>query len=377
MFFSARASRCAQHCENHLYISYIRKSAHTSLLLPSPLPSDYHSPRTSTLHPPASAPASQQAAGRAGTSPLTALLVTTLPPRDASDMNGDKDALRATDAKLRAAFNSAKKSGAKLPPLMGMLHMAVLLGAADDELSALLELYMRLSGGYSGGSFIHGGVPLVYLAIDKAVLHQDYRVLELMREAGALDGLARRYNVFSKIATSYGDEGVEVATWLHAKTRHGVSIVSAAELDDYTPLMLAAKKGSKGLVHAILALGDWTKCRSVNDTNRMGESALSLADENGHEECVRLIEAHLFEQYTAYERVNYDRAVIKMEEAKDMAKARIAAAKADAKDFKRKRQEKAAAKDLKRKRREEPEAEAAEAAVAEKPKSSDEAVPAA
>ncbi len=285
--------------------------------------------------------------------------------RDArEEMDADMDALRATDAKLRAAFKTAKKFDAKLFPLGGMLHMAVRLGAPDNEILNLFKEYKRLSTGLLRSEFIHDGVPLVYLAMDQAVLQKDYRVLHLMKKVNALN-LSSRYNVFSKIATSYGDEGVELARWMHPMDRpSSMTVVTHGE--DYTPLMLAAKKGSTGLVQLILEMGRWSYHTAADWENRLGESALSLADENGHEECARLIETHLFEWYTASDKVDYDRAVTKMAKAEDMAKAKIAATKAAAKDLKRKRQDDEA----------EMEAEM-EAAAAKKPMSQDEAVAAA
>jgi hypothetical protein len=176
------------------------------------------------------------------------------------------------------------------------------------------------------------GVRFLAQALDNAVLHDNFRFMDVISRAGGFgrigDGMRddeNSFSVFVQIARSYGDKGLPAAKQLLDFNWWKMDL--HVPMGGYTPLMHAAKNNAKGLVKLFLDCGG--KDANAAYINQLGESALFLAADHEDQECAEMIKAHLLNNDSATQSARYElsKATENLEAATSKAMARFEATK--------------------------------------------------
>ena len=272
------------------------------------------------------------------------------PPFDHFDKETFK---RYTLLKESAKSLKGKKKSADC--MKDLACLAVKLGAKSEEVEYWLKRYADISE--SDISHLHKyEVPFLAQALDNAVLHDNFRFMDVISKAGGFgrigDGMRddeHSFSVFVHIARSYGDKGLPAAKEL-LQDGNWWKMDLHVPMGGYTPLMHAAKNNAKGLVKLFLDCGE--KDANAAYINRLEESALLLAAEHEDQECAEMIKAHLLNNDDATKRARYElsKATERLDAATSAAMARFEATKQAAlarkeEELKRKRMHAAGADD--------------------------------
>ena len=272
------------------------------------------------------------------------------PPFDHFDKETFK---RYTLLKESAKSLKGKKKSADC--MKDLACLAVKLGAKSEEVEYWLKRYADIMG--VSISYLHKyEVPFLAQALDNAVLHDNFRFMDVISRAGGFgrigDGMRddeHSFSVFVHIARSYGDKGLPAAKEL-LQDDNWWKMELHVPMGGYTPLMHAAKNNAKGLVKLFLDCGE--KHANAAYINRLEESALLLAAEHEDQECAEMIKAHLLNNDDATKRARYElsKATERLDAATSAAMARFEATKQAAlarkeEELKRKRMHAAGADD--------------------------------
>jgi ankyrin repeat protein len=217
-------------------------------------------------------------------------------------------------AKLKAACKKIRNPEKAHRNRVEQLRCAVVLGASDATLEALIEDTDWPALQYQGDDDEEesgGGIT----GLDEALDHGNTRMLKLLLKHG-MQVISDDENYLVYVA-SHGpseDNAVAAAELLLQHDRYAVNTYAKG----FTPLMAAARRGKEKLVRLFLGAG-----AAALGENVYRRSALFYAHLGGHEACARLIEA-------AMERVLLAPREEALENAKAALAASIAAVKASA-----------------------------------------------